>query len=97
VRFEWDETKNRANQKKHGVSFHEAALVFDDDCVMFRKDRTVEGEQRWHAIGAVEKAVLVVVHTCLTVENDKEEIVRIISARAANKRERRVYLQQATE
>ena len=56
------------------------------------------GEQRWHAIGAIEGAVLLVVHVCrMEDENGEEEIIRIISAREANKRERRIYVQQAAQ
>jgi uncharacterized DUF497 family protein len=58
---EWDREKNRINQQKHGgIAFESAALVFDDPRVILRKDRIVTGEQRWHAIGAVEGAVLLV-------------------------------------
>jgi uncharacterized DUF497 family protein len=62
MRFEWDDQKNRVNQQKHSISFETAALVFNDFHVTLRKDRIVDGEQRWHAIGAVEKAVLLIVH-----------------------------------
>ena len=97
VQFEWHEAKNTANQKKHGgIAFATAARVFDDPHVCFRKDRVVEGEQRWHAIGAVEKALLLVVHVYREEKENGEEIIRILSAREANSRERRVYLQQAS-
>ncbi len=97
MRFEWDEEKNAANQRKHaGIAFETAALVFDDPHVVFRKDRIVDGEQRWHAIGAAEKALLLVVHV-YKEHNGEEETIRIISAREANQRERRVYIQQARE
>ncbi len=97
MRFEWDSEKNRINQQKHdGIAFESAALVFDDPHVIFRKDRIVTGERRWHAIGGVEGAVLLVVHVYrMENENDEEEAIRIISAREANKRERRIYIQQA--
>ena len=50
MRFEWDCVKNRINQQKHdGLAFESAALVFDDPRAVFRKDRVVAGEQRWHA------------------------------------------------
>jgi uncharacterized DUF497 family protein len=63
VRFEWDAEKDRANRSKHGgIAFSSAALVFDDPGVVLRKDRIAAGEQRWHAIGAAEKALLLVVH-----------------------------------
>ena len=99
MRFEWDSEKDRINQRKHGgIAFESAALVFDDPHVIFYKDRIVDDDERWHAIGAAEGAVLLVVHA-YRMENDngEEEIIRIISAREANQRERRVYFQQAAE
>jgi uncharacterized DUF497 family protein len=90
--------KEPVNQQKHGIAFEVAARVFNDPQVIFREDRIVDGEQRWHAIGAVERAVPLVVHAySMERENGEEETIRIISARAANKRERRVYIQQAGE
>ena len=63
MRFEWDGEKNRINQQKHdGLAFESAALVFNDPNTIFRKDRVVAGEQRWHAIGMATGAVLLVVH-----------------------------------
>ena len=54
MRFEWDSSKNRINQTKHkGLDFATAARVFDDPNVLLIDDRIIEGEQRWHAIGAV--------------------------------------------
>ena len=99
MRFEWDGEKNRINRLKHGgIAFETAALVFDDPHAIFREDRIVAGEQRWHAIGAVEKAVLLIVHVYrMEYENGEEEIIRIISAREASQRERRIYIQQADE
>jgi uncharacterized protein len=97
MRFEWDEGKSRINQAKHdGLDFETAARVFNDPNVILIEDRIVEGEQRWHAIGGVSGAVLLVVHV---YREDKygEEIIRIISAREANQRERRIYVQQAAE
>ncbi len=97
MRFEWDEGKNRTNQSKHdGLDFRTAARVFNDPKIILAKDRILEGEQRWHAIGAVEGALLLVVHA-YREEEDGEEIIRIISAREANQRERRIYIQQAAE
>ena len=99
MRFEWDSEKDRINQRKHGgIAFESAALVFDDPHVIFYKGRIVDGDERWHAIGAAEGAVLLVVHA-YRMENDngEEEIIRIISAREASQRERRVYFQQAAE
>jgi uncharacterized DUF497 family protein len=55
MRYEWDQRKNRENQRKHdGISFELAALVFEDGNCLIEKDRVDEsGEQRWHALGAV--------------------------------------------
>ena len=69
--------------------------MFDDPNVLLMQDRVVEGEQRWHAIGAVSEALLLVVHTYREDDDNGEEIIRIISAREANQRERRIYIQQA--
>jgi hypothetical protein len=96
MRFEWDADKNGSNRRKHaGIDFEIASRVFADPNLLTRKDRVVDGEQRWHAIGAVRKAVLLVVHVYREENQNGEEIIRIISARAADPRERRVYLEQA--
>ena len=96
VQFEWDAGKNRANQKEHaGIDFETASRIFADPCLMLRKDRVVDGEQRWHGIGTVRKAVLFVVHVYLEEDPNGEEVIRIISAREADTRERRIYLEQA--
>ncbi len=98
MRFEWDREKDRLNRQKHdGIAFETAAHVFDDPFAVFRKDRVVAGEQRWHAIGAVESAVLLVVHVVRSEDEYGQETIRIISARAASKRERRIYIQQAAD
>jgi len=98
VRFEWDAEKNRMNQAKHdGLNFETAARVFDDPNMVLVPDRAIDAEHRWHAIGAVLAALLVVVHVYREDDTDGEEIIRIISAREASKRERRIYLQQANE
>jgi uncharacterized DUF497 family protein len=96
VRFEWDAEKARSNRKKHaGIDFETASRVFADPNLVLRQDRVVDSEQRWHAIGAVRKAVLLVVHVYREEESNGEEVIRIISAREANPRERRIYLEQA--
>ncbi|MCC6587382.1 MAG: BrnT family toxin [Bryobacterales bacterium] len=96
MRFEWDAAKDRANQAKHdGLDFETAARVFDDPEMLLLKDRVVAGEQRWHAIGAVMSAVVLVVHVYREDDENGEERIRIISAREASKRERGIYFQQA--
>jgi uncharacterized DUF497 family protein len=90
VEIEWDQAKNQLNRTKHSIDFETAQLVFDDPyCVTF-VDRVTHGEQRWHAIGSIENIIiLVVVHTYR--EEGTEEVVRIISARPATRRERKLY------
>jgi uncharacterized DUF497 family protein len=92
MRVEWDRAKNEINQTKHGIDFETAQLVFDDPgCVTF-VERVTDAEERWHAIGSIEDAIiLVVVHTYR--EEVPEEVVRIISARPATRRERKLYAQ----
>ena len=98
MRFEWDSRKSRINQAKHnGLDFETAARVFDDPSLVLIEDRIVEGERRWHAIGAVAGALLLGVHAYGEDHIHEEETVRIISAREASQRERRIYLQQAFE
>ena len=98
MRFEWDAAKSRINQRKHGgLDFETAVRVFNDPKIILVEDRIVEGERRWHAIGAVSEALLLVVHSYREDKDHGEEIIRIISAREANQRERRIYIQQAAE
>jgi len=92
MRIEWDRAKNEINRKKHGVDFETAQLAFDDPCCVTFVERVTHGEERWHAIGSIEDViVLVVVHTYR--EAASEEVIRIISARAATRRERKLYAQ----
>jgi uncharacterized DUF497 family protein len=94
-RFEWDEVKNRSNQRKHdGVSFEEASQVFHDPLHLSVQDRVENGEPRWQTFGLVRGfMILVVAHTI--TEQDAEglpvEVIRIISARRATPRERKRY------
>ena len=88
--FEWDEAKNRANQKKHGVRFEDAIRVFADPSTLLFPDEHVDGEERWRACGRVGNiAVMVVAHTYRA--SDGQETIRIISARMATRHERHDY------
>jgi uncharacterized protein len=89
TRFIWDDVKNRANQQKHeGITFETAAQVFADPLRVMRYDRVEGGEARWQTIGMVYGViVLLVAHNTITDEDDTE-IIRIISARRATRRER---------
>ncbi|MDE0460225.1 MAG: BrnT family toxin [Chromatiales bacterium] len=84
--FEWDEAKADANYRKHRVTFQLAARAFDDDHGLdLVDDRMDYGEERWLRIALVEGRVLSVAYTRRT------GTVRIVSARASTRRERRMY------
>ena len=90
MRFEWDEQKNRQNLHKHDVRFETAVLVFDDPYAITQRDVTFEDEERWITVGAIGPgSILLVVHTFY--EEHDEEVIRVISARAAESHERRAY------
>jgi uncharacterized DUF497 family protein len=90
MRFEWDESKNRQNLHKHDVRFETAVLVFDDPLAISQRDYSVEEEERWITVGAIAPgSILLVVHTFY--EEQLEQVIRIISARAAESYERKAY------
>ncbi len=92
TRFEWDPVKAASNLRKHGVSFEIAIRAFADPFAWVEQDRIEGGEQRWQTLGMVEGAVLLLVaHTVWEKENI--EVIRIISARRAEPKERRRYEQ----
>ncbi|MGD0479496.1 MAG: BrnT family toxin [Terracidiphilus sp.] len=94
VRFDWDEAKNLSNQRKHGVSFEEASQVFLDPLFVSLKERIEDDEQRWQTYGEVRSCLLVMVaHTVREVDKHGEmvEVMRIISARYASRKERQRY------
>jgi len=94
VRFEWDEAKDLANRRKHGVSFEEASQVFFDPLHVSVQDRIEKGEMRWQTLGLVEDLLLLTVAHTVTEElgdGTLIEVIRIISARPATRKERRRY------
>lgn len=96
MRFLWDEKKSRRNRAKHKIGFEIAQLVFADPFALSILDRVVDGEERWQTLGCIAGAVVVLVaHT--VEEKDGEEAIRIISARKATPRERRIYESQGQE
>lgn len=93
IRFEWDANKSATNLSKHRVSFDLAKLVFYDPFALVEQDRIEGGEQRWQTLGMVDGTLLLLVaHTAW--EEDEVEVIRIISARRAEPKERRRYEQQ---
>ncbi len=85
--FEWDKRKELANIRKHGVSFHEASMVFLDLLSMtFYDPDHAEDEDRYITLGMTKNGRLLFVSHA-----DRENRVRIISAREASKLERNGY------
>jgi uncharacterized DUF497 family protein len=94
IRFEWDEAKNATNRRKHGVSFEQATLVFLDPFFVSVTDRIEDGEQRWRTFGEVDGILLlIVVHTAREEDEGGRiiEVIRLISARRATRKERQRY------
>ena len=92
IKFNWDENKNKANIKKHGVSFEEASSVFyDEEALIINDSAHSRDEERFVLIGFSYKYNLLVVCHCY---RQNEEIIRIISARKATKTERNIYLEK---
>ena len=84
--FEWDEEKNKLNQKLHGITFEDAKFVFNDPSKVILPDLYhSEKEERWLAIGIVSRVFFVV------FTERSENIIRIISARIGTKAEERLY------
>jgi len=94
IRFEWDEAKNLSNQRKHGVSFEEASQVFWDPLFVSVKDCVEGDEQHWRTYGEVEGRLLMMVAHTVREEDEAgnlREVIRIISARFATRKERQRY------
>jgi uncharacterized protein len=88
--FEWDPVKARANRSKHRIDFEAAAEVFFDPRRIVELDDSEPDEERWSTIGLAGARLLFVVYT-----ERNNDVIRIISARKATKREGRDYFGQA--
>lgn len=87
--FTWDPRKAAQNLRKHKVAFEDATLLWEDPHHLILFDRTENNEQRWHILGsAAGITLLLVVHT---YPDDDEDHVHIISARKAERHERKAY------
>jgi len=87
MKFEWDPNKNKSNIKKHGISFEKASLIFEGVVMTKIDDRFDYKEVRKVSVGISSGiAILAVVHT------DRNDNIRIISARRANKNEKKSYI-----
>ncbi len=95
MNFDWDNNKNQSNIAKHGISFEEAIAIFDDPNILNYEDtRFNYGETRFVSIGQIilvtqEKTVIIVV-----IHTQRNQTIRLISARKANERERKRHERQ---
>jgi hypothetical protein len=88
-RFIWDDEKQKANIEKHGVTFNEASTVFDDDNALYFEDVShSQDEDRFIILGYSERARM------LFCYRNGDSLIRLISAREANKKERAQYRRQ---
>jgi uncharacterized DUF497 family protein len=92
LRFEWDPAKNALNRRKHGVSFSEATTVFADETALLIDDPDhSDAEDRFVLLGLSSRLrVLLVVH-CYRAD---DAVIRLISARKADRQERARYAQR---
>ena len=89
MRFEWDTIKEKANRRKHGISFDEAQTVFfDEHAIQFFDPDHSDDEDRFIMLGMSFKLRVIVVCHCF---RESETVVRLFSARRAEKSEEREY------
>ena len=89
LRFEWDNRKNAQNRRKHGISFEEARTVFFDEHALLIADPDhSEHEERFILLGLSSALRTLVVCHCYRRQGD---VVRLISARRADRQEREEY------
>ena len=89
IRFEWDEKKNKENIRKHGVSFEEAQTVFlDENAMRFFDPDHSQNEDRFIMLGMSFRLRVLVVCHCYRKD---DAIIRIVSARKADKHEAKNY------
>jgi hypothetical protein len=86
VKFEWDETKNRENIRKHGIDFADAPEVFRGPMLARLDTREDYGEDRWFGIGLLRGRVVFVAFT-----EKESDVIRVISMRKADHNERREF------
>ena len=89
IAFEWDESKNKANLQKHGISFEEAGSVFYDQYALLIADPDhSKTEDRFLLMGLSAKLRLLLVCHCFEVDDG---LIRVISCRKASKQEMSLY------
>ena len=87
MRIDWDETKRRANLRKHGLDFNDAEEAFSAITHTVEDRRFSYGEQRFVTLGLLRDMVVVITHT------EARDRIRIISMRKATRNEEALYFQ----
>ena len=88
MKFEWDEAKRRTNLTRHGIDFAALAEVFERAPVTILDDRYDYGEERYLTFGLLKGRVVAIVHT------ESDDVIRIISARKAQRYEEIEYFKE---
>ena len=86
MRFEWDDDKQAANLRNHGLDLADAEVVFQHPRLTWLDTREAYGEDRWCSLGMLQGRVVVLVYT-----ERLPDIIRVISLRKATRRERTQY------
>lgn len=89
MNFEWDENKRRINLQKHGLDFRDAHLVFNDDAFVLEDPHNDYDETRYILQGMLHQHIVIIIFTVWDVD-----VIRIISMRKANNRERESYVKK---
>ena len=85
-RFRWVESKRRSNFKKHGIDFADVDIAFDDPAAFIEEDTSEDyGEVRFKVVAALDSQLLAIIFV------ERDDVIRIISAGPATKRERVIY------
>jgi len=93
IKFEWNDSKAKSNKKKHGVSFEEAKSVFYDEfAIQFYDEKNSKAEDRFLLLENSNKTRILLICHC---ERESGYLVRIISARKATAKERKLYKGEA--
>ena len=88
MKFEWNEQKRLINLQRHGIDFADVRSIFDNERYTIVDNRFDYGEIRFFTLGLLNGRVIAVAHT------ETDEVIRIISARKANKNDQRKYFEK---
>lgn len=97
IYFEWDDAKAKSNLAKHGVAFEDAKTALSDPGAVVSQDRIESGELRWQTLGMVNNHVILFVAHLIKEQSDGSEVMRIISARNTDRKERKRYYENQND